>query len=239
MTHLNGDRSLRSVAVVVAAAGRGERFRGSKPKALEEILGVTLLGYCLDTISQLPELGAVVVAAPPTHVDEVTELCSRLTKPHAVVVSGGQARPESVSNALAVLPDGIDVVLVHDAARAFTPVEQFLAVIGAVQAGAAAVVPGLAVVDTIKEVDESGYVVRTVPRDFLRGVQTPQGFDRATLVAVHGNPDLADVTDDAGMVEADRGRVLMIPGHEDAFKVTTPFDRLVAQAVVERRNGAN
>ena len=239
MTDLNGDRSMRSVAVVVAAAGRGERFGGSKPKALEEIAGVSLLEYCLEVLGQLPELGAVVVAAPQTHVDEVTAICSRHGAQPVVVVPGGPVRAESVANAIAVLPRDVEVILVHDAARAFTPVEQFRAVIEAVQGGAAAVIPGSPVVDTVKEVDESGYVVRTVPRETLRSVQTPQGFDRATLVAVHSKPELADVTDDAGMVEADGGRVLMVPGHADAFKVTTPFDRLVAHAVVERRNGAN
>ena len=131
------------------------------------------------------------------------------------------------------------MVLVHDAARAFTPVEQFLAVINAVAAGAKAVVPGVAIVDTIKEVDDSGTVLRTVDRTTLRGVQTPQGFDRETLVAVHADVSLSAATDDAGMVEASGGAVQIIVGHQDAFKITTPFDRTVAEALVASRNGAN
>ena len=185
MTSTYGDRSLRSVAIVIAAAGRGERLGGELPKALEQVAGVSLLEYCVHVIAGMRGLGAVVVAAPDGYLADVEEICARLTKPGATVVAGGSTRTESVSNALAVMPDGIDIVLVHDAARAFTPVEQFLDVIAAVEAGADAVIPGLAVVDTIKEVDASGSVLRTVPRDSLRGVQTPQGFRRETLDAVH------------------------------------------------------
>ena len=239
MTSQHGDRSLGSVAAVIAAAGRGERLGGDSPKALEKIAGVTLLGYCLDVVSELPGLGALVIAAPPTHIDEVTSICERMSTPHAVVVAGGASRPVSVARALAVLPEAIDVVLVHDAAQAFTPVEQFRAVIDAVASGAPAVVPGLPVVDTIKEVDADSTVVRTVDRAALRGVQTPQGFDRKILVAVHADERFGAATDDAGMVEASGGVVTVIPGHQDAFKVTTPFDRTVAEALVSARNGAN
>lgn len=238
MTSNNGDRSLRSVAVVIAAAGRGERFGGAVPKAFERIDGVPLLAYCVHTVAQLRGLGAVVVAAPVDYLDETAEVCARLNHPEAEIVAGGNTRAESVANALAVLGPEIEVVLIHDAARSFTPVEQFLSVIAAVRDGAAAVIPGLAVVDTIKEVDDQGAVVRTVSRNSLRGVQTPQGFDRATLAEVHRDPQTPDATDDAGMVEAAGGVVKVIPGHPDAFKVTTPFDRLVAQALVMSRNDA-
>ncbi|MFA7266018.1 MAG: 2-C-methyl-D-erythritol 4-phosphate cytidylyltransferase [Candidatus Nanopelagicales bacterium] len=236
MTSNYGDRSLRSVAIVIAAAGRGERLGGELPKALEHVAGVSLLEYCVHTVAALRGLGAVVVSAPEAYLAEVDEICARLTKPAAIVVPGGSTRTESVANALAMLPDDIDIVLVHDAARAFTPVEQFLDVIAAVEAGSDAVIPGLAVVDTTKEVDGDGFVVRTVPRDSLRGVQTPQGFRRETLDAVHRDHDLRGATDDAGMVEASGGHVKVIPGHPDAFKVTTPFDRLIGDALVTSRS---
>ena len=236
MTSNYCDRSLRSVAIVIAAAGRGERLGGELPKALEQVAGVSLLEYCVHVIAGMRGLGAVVVAAPDGYLADVEEICARLTKPGATVVAGGSTRTESVSNALAVMPDGIDIVLVHDAARAFTPVEQFLDVIAAVEAGADAVIPGLAVVDTIKEVDASGSVLRTVPRDSLRGVQTPQGFRRETLDAAHRDENVDGATDDAGMIEASGGLVKVIPGHPDAFKVTTPFDRLIALALVTSRS---
>lgn len=238
MTEHNGDRSLGSVAVVVAAAGRGERFGGSSPKALEVIAGRTLLEHCLEVIAELPGVGAIVVAAPPTHIDEVAFISSQVMSGDVTVVPGGDTRPESVANALAVLPDAIDVVLVHDAARAFTPVEQFRAVIDAVRAGSRAVVPGIPLVDTVKEVDGDNDVVQTIPRDALRGVQTPQGFDRAVLTAVHSDSRFATATDDAGMVEASGGTVRVVPGHSEAFKVTRPFDRVVAEALVRSRTNA-
>ncbi len=239
MTSNNSDRSLRSVAVVIAAAGSGTRLGGVLPKAMELVAGRSLLAHTLTITAELPDLGFVAVAAPTTHVFEVEQTCAQVLVCPFVVVPGGATRSASVANALAALPPAIELVLVHDAARAFAPASVFLDVIAELIAGANAVVPGLPVVDTIKQVDADGAVLRTVERADLRGIQTPQGFDRETIDAVHANPADALATDDASMVEARGGAVRVIPGHQDAFKVTTSFDRLIAEALIRRRDSAD
>lgn len=150
------------------------------------------------------------------------------------MVPGGAERGDSVLAATRWLPAECEVVLVHDAARAFTPSEVFERVAAAVTAQTPAVVPVLPVVDTIKVVDADGFVVRTADRDTLRIVQTPQGFRRDVLLEAHRlHGSLA--TDDAGLVERLGLRVGTVPGDPMALKVTTPedldyADRLVASA---------
>jgi 2-C-methyl-D-erythritol 4-phosphate cytidylyltransferase len=184
----------------------------------------------------------VVVVAPPDGVAEVSALLDSHGLPESKdikIVAGGETRQESVRLGLAALPDGIDVVLVHDAARPLVPVEMVEAVAAAVRDGAPAVVPGLPLADTVKEIDPAtDAVVGTPERALLRAVQTPQGFDRATLVKAHATIT-SDVTDDAGMVEQLGIQVLVVPGHEEAFKVTRPLDLVLAEAVLARRRAAD
>ena len=151
----------------------------------------------------------------------------------ATVVAGGAERTESVrlalDAALAAVPDAT-IVLVHDAARAFTPPSLIRAVTEAVAAGAPAVVPVLPVSDTVKRVDAAGIVVETPSRVDLRAVQTPQGFAVDVLRRAY---EMADITtDDAGLVERIGVPVHTIPGHTAAMKITTPFDLAVATAVL-------
>ena len=149
--------------------------------------------------------------------------------------------------ALAAVPRA-DVVVVHDAARALTPPEVTRRVIAAVRAGHEAVVPALPVTDTVKEVEpsEAGEpepVVATPRRARLRAVQTPQGFETGTLVAAHraGAERAADeslaTSDDAGLVEACGGRVVVVAGDERSMKVTTPMDLALAELLLEQRPG--
>lgn len=157
--------------------------------------------------------------------------------------------------ALAARPDAV-VVLVHDAARALTPPGVVRRVVAAVRAGHDAVVPALPVTDTVKEVSLAGRtgpggapaagvpveeVVGTPDRARLRAVQTPQGFATATLVAAHrlGADRAADETraasDDAGLVEAAGGTVVVVEGDPLAMKVTAPLDLALAEALAAVR----
>ncbi|MGH3540385.1 MAG: IspD/TarI family cytidylyltransferase, partial [Pseudonocardiaceae bacterium] len=135
--------------------------------------------------------------------------------------------------ALRTVPDA-EVVLVHDAARCLAPISVIQAVAQAVLAGQQAVVPVLTVVDTIKEVDSDGCVVGTLDRAALRVVQTPQGFAGDLLRRAHQLPS-GPVTDDAGLVEALGMPVTTLPGHPHAFKITTPFDLVVAELLAGAR----
>jgi 2-C-methyl-D-erythritol 4-phosphate cytidylyltransferase len=223
------------VAAIVPAAGRGERLGPGAPKALRLLGGVPLLVHAVRNLAAARLVDLVVVAAPP---DQVTAVRALLADHHTGatlhVVPGGPTRPESVRAALAALPDAVAVVLVHDAARPLAPVELIDAVASVVRAGADAVVPGLPVTDTVKRVD-GDVVTETVDRSALRSVQTPQGFRRTVLEEAH--LDLTDegITDDAGLVERAGYSVIVVPGAEEAFKVTRPLDLVLAEAVLARR----
>ena len=165
-----------------------------------------------------------------------------------VVAGSSHSRQASVAlglaAALAAVPRA-DVVVVHDAARALTPPEVTHRVIAAVRAGHEAVVPALPVTDTVKEVEarEPELVVATPRRARLRAVQTPQGFETGTLVAAHraGAERAADeslaTSDDAGLVEACGGRVVVVAGDERSMKVTTPMDLALAELLLEQQPG--
>lgn len=222
-------------AAIVPAAGRGERLGPGAPKALRSIGGIPILVHAVRSLLSSRRIALVVVAAPPNGVDGVRDLLSEFGE--AVhVVAGGDTRQRSVALALEAIPEAHEIVLVHDAARALTPPALVNAVIDAVAAGNDAVIPVLPVADTIKAVDPSGKTVTaTVDRSTLRAVQTPQGFRRSLLVKAHASATATDTTDDAGLVERLGLPVTVVPGHTEAFKVTTPFDLLLAEAVWSQR----
>lgn len=222
-----------STAAVVAAAGRGERLGMDRPKALHEVAGVPLLVHAVRALRASGVVDLVAVASPPGHVEETAALLRAGADEPCLVVEGASDRQGSVSRALDALPPDVDVVLVHDAARAFTPPEVVARVETAVRAGAAAVIPVVAVTDTIKEV-RADVVSGTIDRRALRAVQTPQGFRRDVLVRAHREGPTG-VTDDAGLVEALGLPVHVVAGSAEAFKVTSPLDLLIAEAVLRSR----
>lgn len=227
---------MNRTAAVVPAAGKGMRLGPGTPKALRPLGGSPLLVHAVRALSLARGIDVVVVAAPEDEVDLVRGLLSEvISDAELSVVAGGDTRQSSVARALIALPDDVDVVLVHDAARPLVPVEMVERVAGAARSGAPAVIPVLELVDTVKTVDADGAVASTPDRAHLRAVQTPQGFARAVLQQAHANADIDDVTDDAGLVERQGVRVMTVPGHEEAFKVTRPMDLVLAEAVLSRR----
>ncbi|AZK94888.1 MULTISPECIES: 2-C-methyl-D-erythritol 4-phosphate cytidylyltransferase [Streptomyces] len=240
------DRSLTPrTAAVIPAAGRGVRLGPGAPKALRALNGTPMLVHAVRAMAASNAVVLVVVVAPPEDTPGVRNLLADLVLPdrtEVVVVPGGETRQESVRLGLAAVPDDVPVVLVHDAARPLVPVDTVDSVIEAVRDGAPAVVPALPLADTVKEVVPGGKgepepVVATPERARLRAVQTPQGFDRATLVRAHDTvpADGEGATDCAGLVERLGEPVVVVPGHEEAFKVTRPLDLVLAEAVLARR----
>ncbi|WP_327696561.1 2-C-methyl-D-erythritol 4-phosphate cytidylyltransferase [Streptomyces sp. NBC_00459] len=230
-------------AAVIPAAGRGVRLGPGAPKALRALNGTPMLVHAVRAMAASRAVSLVVVVAPPDGAAEVKALLDTHALPDRtdfLVVPGGESRQESVKLGLDALPPGIDIVLVHDAARPLVPVDTVDAVIEAVREGAPAVVPALPLADTVKEVEpattagEPEPVVATPERARLRSVQTPQGFAIDTLVRAHETVT-DNVTDDASMVEQLGWRVVVVPGHEEAFKVTRPLDLVLAEAVLARR----
>ena len=212
------------VWTIVVAGGSGQRFGAHKqflPLGPKE-----MVAWAVDTALQV-SAGVVVV------VPEVSDFASSDARVH--VVQGGVSRTESVRNGLAAVPTSAQVVCVHDAARPFASVELFQAVVQELSPTVQAAVPALAVVDTVKVIDESTNEVLSTPlRSTLRAVQTPQAFHAAILreahlVAEHEN---REGTDDASLVEAIGGYVVVVPGNVMNRKITTPEDFAWAQNAV-------
>ena len=210
-----GSRQARPpVAVIVVAAGSGTRLGAGLPKAFVDVAGRSLLEHALAAV---PEAAQLVIVAPESHLAE-----SRVLAPRAVVVAGGDTRQASVAAGLAGVEPGIRTVLVHDAARAFTPAEVFERVIAAVASTGGGVIPVLPVIDTIKRVDGAS-VLETIDRSALVQVQTPQGFPREALDAAY-RAATAEHTDDASLFAAAGGVVTSVAGDARSHKITTPAD---------------
>jgi 2-C-methyl-D-erythritol 4-phosphate cytidylyltransferase len=223
-----------SIGVVLPAAGRGERMGAGVVKALRVLNGEPLLLHAVRAIRAVPAVGPVVVLVPVGLVNDLTVLLSSYD---VHVTAGGGERQDSVRLGLAALPAEVDLVLVHDAARALAPVSLFAAVIAALRGGAEAVVPVQPIADTVKWVSDDR-VVGTIDRSDLRAVQTPQGFVRAVLEDAHARLP-GNATDDAALVEQLGRTVHTVPGSPDALKVTTPFDLAVAETVLRSRSRAD
>lgn len=215
------------VAVIVPAAGSGVRLGREQPKAFVELdAGRTMLEAALANVAASGIATQIVVVVPADLVASTRRLV-----PSVTVVAGGAERSDSVRAGIAACAPDVDAILVHDAARPLTPPALFRDVLQAVRAGHEAVVPGIPVVDTLKEVGAGGAVMRTVDREPLRAIQTPQGFGRDALLRAHAD-DAGYATDDAGLAERHGIGVHVVPGSELAFKITTPLDLTVAQALL-------
>jgi 2-C-methyl-D-erythritol 4-phosphate cytidylyltransferase len=227
-----------STAAIIPAAGLGLRLGGEAPKALREVGGESLLVHAVRGLSAATAIGlsCFVIAVPPGTEDAVgKQLDPYVGDADLRIVAGGAERTDSVRAALELVPlDGIDCVLVHDAARSFVPVAVIERVVAAVRAGAPAVVPVIPVTDTIKRIGPSGEVVETPDRSALVAVQTPQGFDPELLRRAHTLGGAA-VTDDAMLCERLGVTVQTVEGSEDAFKVTRPRDLLLAEWILAER----
>jgi 2-C-methyl-D-erythritol 4-phosphate cytidylyltransferase len=197
------------VTAIVVAAGTGTRFGG--PKQFARLRGgrvvdhavATAAGACDDVVLVLP--GGVPWDGPEV----------------SAIVIGGATRSASVRAGLAAVPEGTDIVVVHDAARPLATGQLFHSVIAGVREGALAVVPGVPVPDTLKRVD-AGSVVESVDRDELVAVQTPQAFRLEVLQKAHASG--GEASDDAALVEAVGEEVRVVAGETRNVKLTTALD---------------
>jgi 2-C-methyl-D-erythritol 4-phosphate cytidylyltransferase/2-C-methyl-D-erythritol 2,4-cyclodiphosphate synthase len=222
------------IGVIVVAAGSGSRLGHPEPKALVEVAGRSILEHSLRAVFSMPSAVQVIVVAPRSHLDFARELAVAVAGAaagHLTVVPGGPTRQQSVLAGLSALDDDVRIVLVHDAARAFTPVAQFERVASAVEMTRGGVIPALPVTDTIKLTDAAGSVIRTLDRSELAAVQTPQGFPRDRLMAAYASAT-QEYTDDAALFSAAGLPVSMVAGDVLAFKITTAWDLRRAEALV-------
>jgi 2-C-methyl-D-erythritol 4-phosphate cytidylyltransferase / 2-C-methyl-D-erythritol 2,4-cyclodiphosphate synthase len=223
-----------TISVVVVAAGSGERLGSKRPKAFVDVAGASLLEHSLTPLNAFAPNLQVVITAPEAWVSAARDLARQTldARHDLTVVVGGSTRTESVRNALQVVSDSSELVLIHDAARAFTPVEVFERVIEALRAGQSAVIPTLDVVDTMVPRDPTtGVTGQAVDRSQLAITQTPQGFTRASLLAAYAT-FAGDATDDAEVIRRSGGTVVSVAGDARSFKVTYPQDLERARAML-------
>ena len=207
---------INKTAAIIAAAGMGHRLGANLPKSLVKLIDKTLLEHAVANLAPVAQL--LIVTAPAGYEAEYKKLLGEEVE----VITGGVLRSDSIRIAIAKIPNNYEYVLVHDAARALASTRLASEVINQLIRGQQAVIPTLEVIDTIKEVDNQGYVRNTLNRSALKIVQTPQGFNRSVLERAHQASE--DATDDAALVEALGIKVKTIAGEDQAFKITTKGD---------------
>jgi 2-C-methyl-D-erythritol 4-phosphate cytidylyltransferase/2-C-methyl-D-erythritol 2,4-cyclodiphosphate synthase len=221
-----------SVGVIIVAAGRSERMAAAVPKPLLDLGGRTILQRSVSLFDRHPQVSEMVVVLPPEWVDGAASVVGATGRP-CRYVAGGAERHDSVRAGFESLPAGVDVVLIHDAARPFADAALVDRVLDATRAVGAAV-PAMPARDTVKRVDGTGHVAETIPRSSVWLAQTPQGFRRGVLEramrAAHAPGALA--TDEAVLVEQSGHAVRVVEGSEDNVKITTPGDLAAARARV-------
>lgn len=220
------------VAAVVVAAGSGVRLGGTTPKALRQIAGKTLVRHSVEMLVAAGVHAVVVVIAEAQRADFETALAG--VGVPVELVSGGVERQDSVRAGLAglaTLLPAARIVVVHDAARPLVPESVTREVIAAVSRGAVAVIPVVAVTDSIRLVEGDTSIV--VDRSPLRAVQTPQGFRLSELRAAHELVHRGDlhVTDDAAACEVAGHHVELVAGSRESIKITESLDLAVAEAI--------
>ena len=228
-------RSTNHMAVVVPAAGTGQRMNHTVPKPLIRLKGKTILERTIRRFFDLP-VYEMIVPVSENILDEVRDMCADLNAPFPLsVIRGGATRQDSVWAALGVLDEGSDVVAVHDAARPFFDPGIFAAAFPLLceHAGAVAAVPAC---HTMKFVEEQT-ILRTLPREKLWQVNTPQIFHRDELILAYREAYKAGYkgTDDAVLLERLGASVAVIPDSPDNIKITTQTDLLIAERILEQQ----
>jgi 2-C-methyl-D-erythritol 4-phosphate cytidylyltransferase len=223
------------VAGIVLAADRGHRSGADTPTALWPLGAVPLLARAVTELGRSGVIDQLLVVAPPGCADRFTDVLASFPGPEPVVVEGGPGRHLSLHRGLAMLDSRIQTVVVHDACRPLAPAALAVRVVAAILAGADVAVPVVTVTDTVKEFDEAGRLRRTVPRESLARVQTPQAARRVVLEAAHVACDERDLAGDGAVLPvAHRGRLVFVDGDEDAFPIADPADLAYAEAALAR-----
>ncbi len=230
-----------SCGVVIVAAGRGERAGSLKdgPKQYRAIGGRPIICHTLDVFTTWAKATQIVVVIHPDDealLDNALKLC--LPNAAITVTHGGPTRQQSVLAGLRKLDRAeITHVLIQDAVRPFIDHALLDRITGAFDLGAEAVLPAVAVADTLKRGDPSGHVTETVPRDGLFGAQTPQAFRFSSILAAHTaalSSGRTDFTDDAAIAEWANMPVRLIAGLPDNIKLTTQRDIAMADEKLNR-----
>ena len=223
----------KSVAAVVVAGGKGARFGARMPKQYLPLKGVPVLIRSLLLLKKTGLIDNLYAGVPHEDFDRVRALLKQWALDRDVMLTpGGESRQETVFLALQAVSRS-DYILIHDAARPLAGEELIRKGLKALEENAA-VVPALPLTDTVKEI-RGDFVVRTLERDALRAVQTPQFFHFTDLKKLHDQFRGKDAGDDSLLFELKKKPVLTILGEETNIKLTTPDDFVRAEEILEKR----
>jgi 2-C-methyl-D-erythritol 4-phosphate cytidylyltransferase len=226
-------------AAIVAAAGAGLRMGNEIRKQYLEIAGVPVLVRSLQLFASCPLVDEIAAVIPAGDQKAVALLIEPYFRPGEIIlVEGGSTRQESVARGLAALTGSADYICIHDAARPMAGAALLLDLLNNVP-GCGAVVPVIRPADTVKEVDNRGYITGTPCRDKLRLVQTPQVFRRELIEKAYKEAEKRGTiaTDDAALVEMIGVPVMTVPGEEGNFKITTPQQLELAEWFLKEETG--
>jgi 2-C-methyl-D-erythritol 4-phosphate cytidylyltransferase len=225
------------IAAIIAAAGVGKRMGHQLPKPYLPLAGKPILAHTLKVFETIPEIREVTVVVHPDDLDYCQDnVIARFNfKKVLRLVPGGKERQDSVYHALKALKneDELEIVLVHDGVRPFVTPEMVRQVIDAARRHGGAV-PGLPAQDTLKKVDAECLVCRTLEREDIWQIQTPQGFQAPLLWRAFTEAYSRNFygTDEASLLEEMHQAVAVIPGSPFNLKITTPDDLLLAEAIM-------
>ncbi|MEB3270144.1 MAG: 2-C-methyl-D-erythritol 4-phosphate cytidylyltransferase [Synechococcus sp.] len=223
--------------LLIAAAGSGRRMGAAGNKLLLPLAGRPVLAWTLEAALACPEIRWIGIIGQPPDAAAITAIITAAAADRPVCwIEGGDTRQESVRRGLAALPPGAGGVLIHDGARCLVEPSLFSHCAAAVAAGAA-VIAASPVTDTIKRVDGDGRITATPDRRELWAAQTPQGFPVQRLVEAHARAEAEgwSVTDDAALFERLGLAVQVLQAPPSNIKLTTPFDLIVADALLAAR----
>lgn len=224
----------RDVGVIVVAAGSGSRTGQAELKQFRWVAGKPMLLHSLQAFHRRYDVAQVVAVLPRSVAGDPPPWIFQCDVDRLLVGVGGRERGDSVWSGIEDLDDEVEIVVVHDAARPLVTDATIDAVIRQARTGTAAVA-ALPVVDTLKEVDDEGRIVRTVDRAKLWRAQTPQAFPRDMLERAHLEARRAGIsaTDDAALCERLGFPVVVVRGSERAMKVTEAGDFARAEAIAQ------
>jgi 2-C-methyl-D-erythritol 4-phosphate cytidylyltransferase len=225
--------------VVIVAAGKGTRMGTSDSKQYLPLRGKPILVHTLERFQRMPQIEAIVLVTGSGDIERCTAYVEQYSLAKVVAVTaGGDERQHSVRIGLERLPEGLEVVAVHDAVRPFVTEARIAECLHkAYEAGGA--VLAVPVKDTIKVVDSSGRIESTPERKSLWAVQTPQAFRLDLLEQAHRQAERDGFvgTDDAMLVERLGHPVHVVEGDYTNIKITTPDDLLLAERLLQEQQG--
>lgn len=233
---------MKRIVAIVPAAGLGTRMGADQPKQFLELDGMPLIIFTLRRLAACAVITEFIIATRGDDVGSLQEKVekARLGRP-ARVVQGGDARQQSVANALAHVDPSTEIVLVHDAVRPFVTPEQIDRVIAEARARGAAIL-GIPAIDTVKEVkraslpEDVALISETIPRERIVLAQTPQAFSYTLLRDAFKKAQEDDVTasDEAALVERLGRDVFVVAGSDRNLKITRPADMDLARFYLEQ-----